>query len=93
MRGPHKPLCAENSPISSVPTKPAVPEFLQGWIEETCGVKEHAQTPADALHALGLQSIDDLRFLSDETIASLPGVPEVQKNKLRECMKRTRQEL
>jgi hypothetical protein len=66
---------------------------LAAWIEESCGISNGLKELVEAFRAMGVEKTHDLRFMAEAMLDGLTGMPIIQREKLRECIRRVKQDL
>jgi hypothetical protein len=78
------PLCAQTQQkVDQVQREDSLVEWIHGSCDVTVGTKE----VVDALQALGVEKIEDLRHTTDAMVDGLAGVSPVRRQKMRACLR------
>jgi hypothetical protein len=77
------PLCQ-----TSADTHPPEQEAeLVKWLREACRISSGVKEIVDALQALGVERISDLRHATEDMLSSLVGIPIIRREKLVGCLR------
>ena len=78
------PLCTQTKQrVDQVQREDSLVEWIHGSCDVTVGTKE----VVDALQALGVEKLDDLRHTTDAMVDGLAGVSPVRRQKMRACLR------
>ena len=80
-------LCdGSDSAMCKQESEPQEPD-LQNWLRTTCRISSGTKELAVALRGLGVDTQDDLRFVKEATVDALLGIPEVRRQRLKQCIR------
>ncbi len=78
------PLCTQTQQkVDQLQREDSLVEWIQGSCDVTVGTKE----VVDALQALGVEKLQDLRHTTDAMVDGLAGVSPVRRQKMRACLR------